>query len=114
MIAAVMKVNGAVCGKSFGYIAIYNKHVCLASAVLMCVSGYGCSDHFLESDTLLHSFQVLAELLSSPLCTDIVCDVGMYVIQLVTVKLTYISTEIYELLIVLMCRCNGFRFVVIP
>jgi len=70
--------------------------VCLASAVLCaCVSGYGCSDHFLESDTLLHSFQVLAELLSSPLCTDIVCDVGMYVTRLLTVKLTYISTEIY-------------------
>jgi len=41
-------------------------------------SGYGCSDHYLESDTLLHSFQVLAELLTSPVCTDIICDVGMY------------------------------------
>ena len=41
-------------------------------------SGYGCSDHYLESDTLLHSFQVLAELLKSPTCTDIICDVGMY------------------------------------
>lgn len=51
-------------------------------AVCACGSGYGCSDHFLESDTLLHSFQVLAELLSSPACNDIVCDVGMYVVQL--------------------------------
>jgi len=46
-------------------------------------SGYGCSDHFLESDTLLHSFQVLAELLTSSVCTDIICDVGMYAAQLV-------------------------------
>jgi len=46
--------------------------------VCICGSGYGCSDHFLESDTLLHSLQVLAELLSSSVCTDIVCDVGMY------------------------------------
>jgi len=49
----------------------------------VCVSGYGCSDHFLESDTLLHSFQVLAELLSSSVCTDIICDVGMYIVQIV-------------------------------
>ena len=40
-------------------------------------SGYGCSDHFLEGDTLLHSFQVLAELIKNPICTDIMCDVGM-------------------------------------
>lgn len=41
------------------------------------ICGYGCNDHFLEGDTLLHSFQVLAELLASPICTDIICDVGM-------------------------------------
>jgi len=52
--------------------------------VCLCDSGYGCSDHFMETDTLLHSFQVLAELLSSPLCTDIICDVGMCVAQLVS------------------------------
>lgn len=40
-------------------------------------SGYGCGDHFLESDTLLHSWQVLAELLSSPETEGIVCDIGM-------------------------------------
>ena len=56
-----------------------------------CDSGYSCNDHFLESDTLLHSFQVLAELLSSPVCTDIICDVGMYVTLLVNVKfLTFV------------------------
>jgi len=41
--------------------------------------GYGCADHFLESDTLLHAFQVLAELLQAPETEGIVCDVGMYV-----------------------------------
>lgn len=46
------------------------------SCVFMC-SGYGCSDHYYESDTLLHSFQVLAKLLESPATQDIICDVGM-------------------------------------
>lgn len=41
------------------------------------IPGYGCNDHFLESDTLLHSFQVLALLLKSPVTQDIICDVGM-------------------------------------
>jgi len=52
--------------------------------VHLCDSGYGCSDHFLESDTLLHSFQVLATLLTSPVCSDIICDIGMYVDQLIS------------------------------
>ena len=41
------------------------------------IPGYGCNDHFLESDTLLHSLQVLALLLKSPVTKDIICDVGM-------------------------------------
>ncbi|OCT83757.1 glutamine-dependent NAD(+) synthetase [Xenopus laevis] len=45
------------------------------------ICGYGCSDHFYESDTILHSFQVLAKLLESPETTDIVCDVGMPVMH---------------------------------
>ncbi|XP_063800244.1 glutamine-dependent NAD(+) synthetase [Pseudophryne corroboree] len=45
------------------------------------ISGYGCSDHFFESDTILHSFQVLAKLLESPVTTDIICDVGMLVMH---------------------------------
>lgn len=40
-------------------------------------SGYGCWDHYHESDTLLHSLQVLAALLDSPVTQDIICDVGM-------------------------------------
>lgn len=43
----------------------------------ICYSGYGCADHFYESDTLLHSFQVLKKLLQSPVTEDIICDVGM-------------------------------------
>ncbi|KAJ8249474.1 hypothetical protein GJAV_G00235840 [Gymnothorax javanicus] len=41
------------------------------------ICGYGCADHFLESDTLLHCFQVLRDLLESPVTQDIICDVGM-------------------------------------
>ncbi|OWA53461.1 Glutamine-dependent NAD(+) synthetase [Hypsibius exemplaris] len=45
------------------------------------ITGYGCSDHFLESDTTLHSWQVLAALLKDPICEDIVCDLGMPVMH---------------------------------
>ncbi|CAH1250576.1 NADSYN1 [Branchiostoma lanceolatum] len=41
------------------------------------ICGYGCYDHFYEGDTLLHSFEVLAMLLQSPVTQDIICDVGM-------------------------------------
>nr|XP_023850809.1 glutamine-dependent NAD(+) synthetase [Salvelinus alpinus] len=41
------------------------------------ICGYGCADHFYESDTLLHCFQVLGKLLESPVTQDIICDVGM-------------------------------------
>ncbi|KAM9860636.1 glutamine-dependent NAD(+) synthetase [Aulostomus maculatus] len=41
------------------------------------ICGYGCADHFYESDTLLHSFEVLQKLLESPITQDIICDVGM-------------------------------------
>ena len=36
-----------------------------------------CYDHFLEADTELHSWEVLAELLSTDLTDGILCDVGM-------------------------------------
>ncbi|XP_030622298.1 glutamine-dependent NAD(+) synthetase [Chanos chanos] len=45
------------------------------------ICGYGCADHFYESDTLLHCFQVLKELLESPVTEDIICDVGMPVMH---------------------------------
>jgi NAD+ synthase (glutamine-hydrolysing) len=40
------------------------------------VSGYGCNDHFLEADTVLHCWQVLAEIIAT--VSDIIGDVGMY------------------------------------
>ncbi|KAI9601019.1 hypothetical protein H4Q26_000816 [Puccinia striiformis f. sp. tritici PST-130] len=45
------------------------------------ISGYGCFDHFLEADTVTHSWEVLAKLLASPETLDILCDVGMPVIH---------------------------------
>uniref|UniRef100_UPI00358E7556 glutamine-dependent NAD(+) synthetase isoform X2 n=1 Tax=Myxine glutinosa TaxID=7769 RepID=UPI00358E7556 len=45
------------------------------------ICGYGCGDHFFENDTCLHSFQVLAELLLSPITQNIICDVGMPVMH---------------------------------
>lgn len=44
------------------------------------ISGYTCEDHFLESDTILHSWEVLLALLISPTCQDIIVDVGMPVV----------------------------------
>lgn len=45
------------------------------------VPGYSCEDHFFESDTVLHSWQVLHEILAdSDLTRDILCDIGMPVI----------------------------------
>ncbi|TFK39983.1 hypothetical protein BDQ12DRAFT_698028 [Crucibulum laeve] len=41
------------------------------------VPGYGCLDHFLEGDTIRHSWEVLAEILSSDATDGIVCDIGM-------------------------------------
>ncbi|XP_067676851.1 glutamine-dependent NAD(+) synthetase-like isoform X1 [Haliotis asinina] len=45
------------------------------------IPGYACGDHFLESDTFLHSWEVLAELLQSPVTQDIICDIGMPVMH---------------------------------
>nr|KAJ3421971.1 glutamine-dependent NAD(+) synthetase [Polyrhizophydium stewartii] len=44
------------------------------------VPGYGCNDHFLEADTVEHSWEVLAALLSDPSNSGVVCDVGMPVV----------------------------------
>jgi NAD+ synthase (glutamine-hydrolysing) len=41
------------------------------------VPGYSCEDHFHESDTQLHSWEVLVELLQSPVTRNILFDVGM-------------------------------------
>lgn len=41
------------------------------------LSGYSCEDHFLETDTVMHSWESLAELLRGDHTNGIVCDVGM-------------------------------------
>ncbi|KAL7418938.1 glutamine-dependent NAD(+) synthetase [Cryptotrichosporon argae] len=41
------------------------------------VTGYGCLDHFLEGDTILHSWEVLRTILRTEEVKDIVCDIGM-------------------------------------
>ncbi len=45
------------------------------------ISGYGCEDAFLEGDTLRHSWEVLAEILSGDLTDGILCDIGMPVMH---------------------------------
>lgn len=45
------------------------------------ITGYSCEDHFHESDTLLHSWEVLAELLVDEKCQGILVDVGMPVMN---------------------------------
>ncbi|THU97748.1 glutamine-dependent NAD(+) synthetase with GAT domain-containing protein [Dendrothele bispora CBS 962.96] len=45
------------------------------------IPGYGCLDHFLEGDTVLHSWEVLAKILASEEAMDIVCDIGMPVVH---------------------------------
>ncbi|KAL0767185.1 hypothetical protein CaCOL14_010756 [Colletotrichum acutatum] len=41
------------------------------------IPGYGCLDHHLEGDTFLHSWEVLAEIISDPICKDMLIDLGM-------------------------------------
>ncbi|KAF8647718.1 hypothetical protein AX16_006554 [Volvariella volvacea WC 439] len=45
------------------------------------IPGYGCYDHFLEGDTVLHSWEVLAKILASEEAIGIVCDIGMPVVH---------------------------------
>lgn len=41
------------------------------------ICGYSCEDHFHEPDTFLHSWEVLLELMTSPLSDNMLIDVGM-------------------------------------
>ncbi|RUS20180.1 glutamine-dependent NAD(+) synthetase with GAT domain-containing protein, partial [Endogone sp. FLAS-F59071] len=45
------------------------------------ICGYGCFDHFLEGDTYLHSWEMLASILSGEESRGILLDVGMPVIH---------------------------------
>lgn len=41
------------------------------------IPGYGCLDHHLEGDTFLHSWEVLADIISDPVCKDMLISLGM-------------------------------------
>jgi len=41
------------------------------------ICGYGCADHFLESDTFRHSWEILGRLLGDPELYGIIIDTGM-------------------------------------
>ncbi len=41
------------------------------------ITGYSCEDHFLEEDTLQHSWESLGKIISSGHTDDILCDIGM-------------------------------------
>ncbi|KAI0409992.1 NAD+ synthase [Xylaria palmicola] len=41
------------------------------------IPGYGCLDHHLEGDTFAHSWEVLAEIISDPVCKGMLVDLGM-------------------------------------
>lgn len=45
------------------------------------IPGYGCEDHFLELDTVNHSWEMLAEILETDATKDILCSIGMPVIH---------------------------------
>ncbi|XP_043786606.1 glutamine-dependent NAD(+) synthetase isoform X1 [Apis laboriosa] len=45
------------------------------------ICGYSCEDHFYESDTLFHSWEVLAMILKSTVAEDMLIDVGMPVMH---------------------------------
>lgn len=45
------------------------------------LSGYSCEDHFLELDTYIHCDQSLANILSSDLTDDILCEIGCPVLH---------------------------------
>jgi len=44
------------------------------------ICGYSCEDHFLESDTLLHSWQVLVEIMTHQSSSDILVCYRHYLI----------------------------------
>ncbi|KAI8379492.1 uncharacterized protein BYT42DRAFT_545837 [Radiomyces spectabilis] len=45
------------------------------------VTGYGCQDHFLEGDTYLHAWEVLAAIITSEEAKDMILDIGMPVMH---------------------------------
>ncbi|KAI0472624.1 glutamine-dependent NAD(+) synthetase with GAT domain-containing protein [Xylariaceae sp. FL0804] len=41
------------------------------------IPGYSCLDHHLEGDTFLHSWEVLADIISDDVCKDMLIDLGL-------------------------------------
>lgn len=41
------------------------------------ISGYSCEDHFMELDTIKHSWEVLSEIIKEGHTKDLLCDIGM-------------------------------------
>ena len=40
------------------------------------ITGYSCEDHFYESDTLLHSWQVLKAIIEDPICHGVLVSLN--------------------------------------
>lgn len=69
------------------------------------IPGYGCFDHYLEGDTVLHSWEALTEILKSDVTDGIICDIGMPVLHRSTLyncrvlvlnrKILYIRPKLY-------------------
>ena len=55
------------------------------------ITGYGCYDHFLESDTFLHSWEMLSRILRDVSCREILLDIGMPVRVRVTTVLELVD-----------------------
>ncbi|EHA8589002.1 putative Glutamine-dependent NAD(+) synthetase [Cocos nucifera] len=45
------------------------------------ITGYGCEDHFLEQDTVMHSWECLKDILSGDWTENILCSIGMPIIH---------------------------------
>lgn len=45
------------------------------------ISGYGCLDHFLENDTILHSWQMYSEILADEETHGLILDIGLPVLH---------------------------------
>lgn len=43
----------------------------------LCIPGYGLLDHWLENDVQMHSWDIVAQIISHPDCQDIIIDLGL-------------------------------------
>lgn len=57
------------------------------------ITGYGCYDHFLESDTFLHSWEMLSRILRDVSCREILLDIGMPVMVRTKTLLELVGTH---------------------